>query len=310
MPGPHAIGLRWTALRLPFVALAVVVGCAPILGIEDAQPLEEPSDDSGAAGPSAGGSGSGGAMSASGGATNTTSSTGASSATGGMPGTGGASGGSGCGEAQVAATGSPGFMYDFESVSFDAAQDPGSQDGRSGGWYFYPTAGATGEVAVDPADAGNSVALFSAMPTTPAWAGISVQFLDETGAAYDASAYAGVRFRVKGHVDSTAEPGIVTFNVVSTATQSAEFGGCLPTGQELDKFHKEIDLGSSTSPTTDFVDYELTWDQLDAPAWSTPDNYPLPDQIAVDRLLLLDWGIHQDATDFAIYLDDVELIEK
>jgi len=209
----------------------------------------------------------------------------------------------------VVATGSPGAISDFESVIFTTPLNALTQDGRSGFWLFYPSAGPTGEVTTDPADASNSVVRFAWPGSTVAWAGVALQFLADGDETYDASAYAGVRFKIKGYVDSVAQPQTVTFSVISAETQTAALGGCLPAGQEIDNFDKTITLGSSSSPETSFQQFDLLWGDLDLPNWSTPAGYPLPTQPAVDKLMLIEWGVDQDATDVEIYLDDVELIE-
>ena len=301
-----------------WVAIALAAGCAPILGIDDARPIEGAGDDASGGGSTndGGSTGNGGPGSSNGGSSSSNGDGG--SAPNGSGGDGGSTGpGSGggdptCGEAQVVAAGSPGMVANFENG--ETCATPLMGDGRVGSWSVYGPFGTPQcTVLQDPTDSGNSVIQLLDVVTPPTadnWTGISVAFIDDDGSTYDASEYLGVAFRIRGHVASNEDAGIVTFSVVTAETQADDWGGCLPPDVSMGHFHTKIVVGENSAAASDWIDVSVTWSNLLGPLWAEPPSTTIPSTVAVTKLLGLEWSVDQFVSDVDVYIDDVELIEK
>ncbi len=197
----------------------------------------------------------------------------------------------------VVGTGSPGMMDDLERPfdEFQVLPNPSQGDGRTGSWSWYPQT-----AVVEMMDEGGNTILSYSGSNLDAWTGVSLAFLGGNGAGtcYDANAYNGIRFRIKGSVSSSDElNGKVILSLITAETQTQTYGGDLD--GEGGHFNSIVDVTSSWQTVT------LTWDQFNTPTWG--DTQSLTDP-AIHAMQALDWGISNVATTFQIYLDDIELI--
>ena len=130
------------------------------------------------------------------------------------------------------------------------------------------------------------------------WSGVTLAFLggDGAGTCYDATAYQGVRFRMKGTSTSSAElNGKLRLSLVTAETQTKVYGGDLD--GEGGHFYVDFSLAA------DWGSFEVRFDQLNPPNWG--DTLSLT-TFAVSKLQSLDFGVDENA-DFEIFLDDIEL---
>ena len=195
--------------------------------------------------------------------------------------------------------GSPGKMDDLER-SNDELQllpNPSSGDGRNGSWSWYP-----GNALVKIVQDGRSNnALRYSGANLGRWSGATLAFIGGNGAGtcYDASAYKGVRFRIKGFVmtpDKTLENKVIV-TLVTAETQTRKLGGDL--NGDGGHFHKIMAL-----PSTDWQTVEVPFVELDPPSWGVTAGAK---HFAIDKLQAVDWGVSDKSTGFEIYIDDVEL---
>ena len=118
------------------------------------------------------------------------------------------------------------------------------------------------------------------------------------GACYDATAYKGLRFRIRGTVttpDATlVDRAVIT--LITAQTQTRKLGGDL--NGEGGHFHRVVPL----SPEWGTV--ELTWEEFDRPSWGLTTSMT---SLALDRMQSVDFGVSNLATAFEVYIDDIEL---
>jgi hypothetical protein len=196
----------------------------------------------------------------------------------------------------VVGEGSPGLMDDLERPpeEFQQLPNPAQGDGRTGSWSWYPQ-----DVTVEQVMEGDNTVLRYAGDDVGAWTGVTLAFLGGNGAGtcYDASAYTGIRFQLKGTVSSPDElNGKVILSLVTAETQTKTYGGDLD--GEGGHFHKQVDVPA------DWQTIEIPWTDFDTPTWG--DTLSLTD-LAVGKLQAVDWGVTNQATTFEIFLDDIEL---
>ncbi len=132
-----------------------------------------------------------------------------------------------------------------------------------------------------------------------AWTGVTQAFLggNGSGTCYDAGAYQGLRFSIKGKVTSSDSlNNRVIVSLVTAETQAKTYGGDLD-GQG-GHFHAIVSL------TEDWQTVELRFDQLSSPTWG--DSLGLP-SLATGKLQAIDWGVTNAASSSDIYIDDIEL---
>lgn len=172
--------------------------------------------------------------------------------------------------------------------------NPSAADGRTGNWSWYPQ-NATVEIAKE---ATNSVLHFAGK-NLARYAGATLGFMggNGAGACYDASAYKGVRFKIKGRNTALEFDGKVIVSLVTAETQSRRYGG--DHKGDGGHFFKAVPL------TSDWQTVSLLWSDFTAPAFGTP---PLPTAPAITKVQCLDFGMTPTSTDFEIFLDDLELI--
>ncbi len=199
----------------------------------------------------------------------------------------------------VRGSGMPGRMDDFERepAALQVLPNPGQGDGRSGSWSWHPPQ-STGATIVT--EGRNRVLRFEgARPGK--WSGVTLAFIGGNGAGscYDVRAYRGLRFKVKGTVESPDNPslaGKIIVSLVSAETQSKKFGGDL-TG-EGGHFNAVVEIGPAwTEVSLDFASFgKPTWgDSMSAAT------------LALDKLQAIDWGTTEKNAVIDLYLDDVTL---
>lgn len=196
----------------------------------------------------------------------------------------------------VTGTGMPGCMDDLERPpeEFQVLPNPSQCDGRDGSWSWYPQ-----DVDVAMADDGGNSVLRYAGDNLGAWTGVTLAFLGGNGAGscYDATAYTGIQFRIRGNVTSPDElNGRMILSVVTAETQTQIFGGDLD--GEGGHFHQQVAV------TADWQTIVIPFADLMPPTWG--DSMSLTD-VAVGKLQALDWGISNQATSFEVFIDDIEL---
>ena len=123
-----------------------------------------------------------------------------------------------------------------------------------------------------------------------AWTGVTLAFLGGNGAGtcYDATAYKGIRFKIKGTVTAPTDPllnGKVVVSLISAETQIQKYGGDLkdPTGMGGGHFNFIVPVTGRVghgraSPGTMF----------EKPTWGATTDLPAP---ALSKLQAIDWGV-------------------
>lgn len=197
---------------------------------------------------------------------------------------------------RVAGTGAPGRMDDLERPAnqLKVLPNPGQADARTGSWSWYPPS-AVGAISED---GDNHVLRFSG-GNQARWSGIALAFLggNGAGACYDASAYTGLRFRIRGSVASADDlDGQVVLSLITADTQSRRRGGDLD--GEGGHFQTRVEV------TADWREVSVAWSDLQPPEWGVTRDRTV---FAVDKLQAIDWGISDMASEFAIEIDDIEL---
>jgi hypothetical protein len=196
----------------------------------------------------------------------------------------------------VKGTGSPGMMDDLERPfeQFQVLPNPSQGDGRTGSWSWYPQ-----NVTVEMMKDGGNTVLKYAGGGLSAWTGVTLAFLGGNGAGscYDASAYQGIRFKIKGSVTSSDDlNGKVIMSLVTAETQGQTFGGDLDGSGG--HFNKVVSVSSQWTTVS------IKWTELGSPTWG--DTLGL-NAVAKAKLQAIDWGISDKASNFEVYLDDIEL---
>ncbi len=197
----------------------------------------------------------------------------------------------------VAGSGSPGRMDNLERTEdmLQTLPNPGQADGRTGSWSWYPQ---TAQVGI-AADGATNKALRYRGAGLAAWSGVTLAFLGGNGAGscYDASAYTGIRFRIRGNVTDTGElNGKVIVSLVTAETQSRLFGGDLV--GEGGHFNKVVPV------TATWQTVNIAWTELNRPTWGTTASLTA---LARAKLQAIDWGVSNTASAFDVYIDDIEL---
>jgi hypothetical protein len=202
-----------------------------------------------------------------------------------------------CDLEQVKGTGEQGSMdnLDRRNEQLRLIPNPAQGDGRTGSWSWYPVNATTANIVRE----GDNGYLRFTGAGIGAFAGATLAFLGGNGAGscYDASAYKGVRFKIRGTVAATDSfAGAVIVSLITAETQTQKYGGDLK-GQG-GHFHKIIDV--STGWTT----VELKWTDFEPPNFG--DSLGMT-KLAITKMQALDFGIGSSATKFDVSLDDITL---
>ncbi|MEM7160075.1 MAG: polysaccharide deacetylase family protein [Myxococcota bacterium] len=195
----------------------------------------------------------------------------------------------------VVGSGSPGCMDDFERPpeEFQVLPNPSQCDGRDGSWSWYPQT-----ADVEMVDDGGNTVLRYAGNGLGAWTGATLAFLGGNGAGtcYDASAYTGLRFRIRGQITGGDPAGGMIVSFVTAETQTQVFGGDLE--GEGGHFH------SIVTPSAAWTTVEIPFSSLNTPAWGDSAGFT---EFADGKLQVIDFGISNTATSFELFFDDIEL---
>jgi hypothetical protein len=194
--------------------------------------------------------------------------------------------------------GHPGRMDNLErpTTELQILPNPAEGDGRNGSWSWYPPNASVKIVQ----DGRTNNALRYAGGNLGRWSGATLAFIGGNGAGtcYDASAYQGLRFRIRGFVE-TPDPTLVNKSIVTLVTaqtQTRKLGGDSP--GEGGHFHKIISL------TPEWETVEMPFAMFEKPTWGASANMT---ELAIDRMQAVDWGVSDKATNFEIFIDDIEL---
>ncbi|HEY0710714.1 MAG TPA: polysaccharide deacetylase family protein, partial [Polyangia bacterium] len=198
----------------------------------------------------------------------------------------------------VAGTGAAGRMDNFErdAASLQILPNPGQADGRNGSWSWHPTSTMA---RIVPEGRGHVLQYAGTRPGR--FSGVTLAFLGGNGAGtcYDARAYRGIRFKVKGSIQTPDNPMLankVIVSLISAETQSQRFGGDLK--GEGGHFNAAVEVTPSWTvvsiPFTDFL----------KPVWGQTAALMTP---ALAKLQAIDWGTTEGSATFQLYLDDIEL---
>jgi hypothetical protein len=198
----------------------------------------------------------------------------------------------------VKGRGAPGKMDDLErpTTELQLLPNPSQGDGRNGSWSWYPP---NAQVKIVQDGRINNALRYSG-GNLGRWSGVTLAFIGGNGAGicYDATAYKGIRFRIRGNVltpDKTLEnKAIVT--LVSAPTQTRKLGGDL--NGEGGHFHKVVPV----SPEWETI--EVRWEEFERPAWGVSTTVM---QLPLDKLQAVDWGVSDRSTQFELFIDDIEL---
>jgi peptidoglycan/xylan/chitin deacetylase (PgdA/CDA1 family) len=203
-----------------------------------------------------------------------------------------------CDLESVKGSGGPGRMDDFERApaALQVLPNPGQADGRTGSWSWHPA----NTQATIVTDGSNRVLRYQgARPGK--WSGVTLAFLGGNGAGscYDARTYHGLRFKVKGSVDTPDNPGLaskIIVSLITADTQSQKFGGDLK--GEGGHFNVPVMV------TPEWTMVSLTWADFGKPTWG--DSMTIAD-LALNKLQAIDWGTTEKTAVLELYLDDIEL---
>jgi peptidoglycan/xylan/chitin deacetylase (PgdA/CDA1 family) len=203
-----------------------------------------------------------------------------------------------CDLESVRAAGGDGRMDDLERPPEQLQQlpNPGQRDGRTGTWSWYPP----GALAAGIRSEEGNRSLRYARSGLHASAGVVLAFVGASGAGscYDATAYQGVRFRIRGTVESN-DPvwkGKVILSLVTAETASVRYGGDRRgTGGH---FHVEIPVSDAWQEVT------VPFSRFQRPTWG--DTARLT-QLALGKLQAIDWGVAKEVSGFSFDLDDLRL---
>ncbi len=192
-------------------------------------------------------------------------------------------------------TGSPGMMDNLERPAdeFQALPNPSNGDKRDGTWSWYPQT-----AHVEFATAGSNHYVHYTGTALNAWSGVTLAFLNSNGAGacYDASAYHGVRFKIKGNVNDATLNNKVIVSLVTAETQTRVYGGDL--NGEGGHFNKQVTVSNSWQTVS------IAWADFDKPTWGATTSLTA---VAKGKLQALDFGVANTASSFDISLDDLEL---
>ncbi len=204
---------------------------------------------------------------------------------------------------QVKGMGTPGSMDNLERsmTNLQILPNPSQGDGRNGSWSWYPQ---TVSVSILQETPTNKVLKYTG-GDLKAWTGATLAFLggNGSGTCYDATAYKGLRFKIKGTVNATGDPvlnGKVVVSLITAETQIQKYGGDLkdPTGMGGGHFNFIVPV------TGEWSTVSVEWTMLNKPTWGATMNLAAP---ALTKLQAIDWGVSDKATNFEIFLDDIEL---
>ena len=206
---------------------------------------------------------------------------------------------------QVKGTGMPGRMDNLERsmANLQVLPNPSQGDGRTGSWSWYPQ---TVSVTIDQETPTNKALKYSGA-VMGNWTGATLAFLGGNGAGtcYDATAYKGIKFRIRGKVDAPTDNllnGRVAVSLITAETQIQKYGGDLkdPTGMGGGHFNFFAPV------TAEWATVELTWDKFQRPTWGATTGLMMP---ALTKLQAIDFGISDKAVSFEVFIDDIELIQ-
>ncbi|MCK9524077.1 MAG: CIA30 family protein, partial [Proteobacteria bacterium] len=190
--------------------------------------------------------------------------------------------------------------------------NPQQRDGRDGSWSSYPGS-ATLEHIQDGSNGG--VVHFKHDTSAVAYGGVSLAFLGGNGAGscYDASAYQGIEFDIKGSVVDPrggwdgGPQNQYTLSLVSAPTQTSSYGGDAPCA--MGHYYKQMDspTGSYTTVRVPWSDFVLS-NYVSAECTAKGIGHSNPTLAKVlSSLQAIDWGCTSDATTCDIYLDNIRL---
>jgi hypothetical protein len=196
-----------------------------------------------------------------------------------------------------------GMMDNFERdpSQFQVLPNPSQRDGRNGSWSWYPQT-VTIEMVKEGTPA-NTVLRYRGA-NVGNWTGATLAFLGGNGAGscYDATAYTGLKFKIKGTVKSTMPPfssSIVRLSIITAETQVQKYGGDF----KLDPMNGTGHFGKNIQVTPEWTEVTLPFAMVDKPAWGPSASFPA---LALTKLQALDWGVDGTA-EFEIFLDDIQL---
>ena len=202
---------------------------------------------------------------------------------------------------QVKGKGMPGTMDNLERsmANLQVLPNPSQGDGRNGSWSWYPQTVTVSILQETPI---NKVLKYTGADLK-AWSGATLAFLggNGSGTCYDASAYKGIRFKVKGTVAAPTDAllnGKVVVSLISAETQTQKYGGDLK--GEGGHFNFIVPVAA------DWSTVEITWDKFQRPTWGATTALTMP---ALTKLQAIDFGVSNLAANFELFFDDVELIQ-
>lgn len=209
----------------------------------------------------------------------------------------------------VVGNGSNGAMDNLEfsdPSEFQSLPNLRQADGRNGSWSWYPM-NISVAVEPDPANPSNHALHYVAGNLgTNVYSGVTLAFLGGNGAGscYDASAYTGVRFKIKGTATDDDKGwgslNHVSICLVTAATQTTAFGGDAP--QEMGHFCTSVNIASAA---TTFMTAEVPFSSLRQP-WNCANVASCPASFPKGELQAIDWGL-MSGQSLNIWLDDIEL---
>jgi hypothetical protein len=202
-----------------------------------------------------------------------------------------------CDIQKVVGTGSNGKMDDLQRPldEFQLWPNTSQADGRDGSWSGYP-----GSATIKMESEGTNNYVHFAGTGLNAYAGVTLGFVNPNGAGacYDASAYHGIRFKIKGSVTDSMYPNQVFISLVAASTQSRAYGG--DNAGEGGHWNKVVTVSSTSTYQT----VTINWADFQKPTWgNTTSQTTLP----VDQLQAIDFGIQMSTTAFDLKIDDIEL---
>ncbi len=226
-----------------------------------------------------------------------------------------------CDIVNVVGTGSDGKMDDL-TRNADLGENqytlpnPSQADGRDGAWSGY------GMQSYGIQEEGGNPYIHAVMQPS-GWAGITLAFLggNGAGACYDASAYCGVTFRIRGQASpalgandfpaSSSEAGAnVIVSFVNATTQTAALGGDRAFALNEAGGHP----GYAVTATSSWQTKVLSWDALtlhNTPYWCTAGCNVNDYRFDPTKMQAIDWSFAASSSGTrTVDLDDIALIPK
>ena len=189
---------------------------------------------------------------------------------------------------------SPGGTLRVDDLEPPGRPLPQTEDDELPSWSWYPDHARVKRVP----EAGGAALRYSGTGLG-LWSGVTLMLLTPDGepACRDVSRHQGLRFRVRGVVESADElTGKVFVSVITSVTRPRVYGGDLE--GDGGHFHKIVEV------TPEWRTVSIPWAELSRPTWGKTTDLKAP---ALDKVQAIDFGVSDKTSRFDVVIDDVDL---